>query len=131
MDIFWKTVGIALITAILSLVLERQGKDFSLMITLSASVMIAMAAAQLLEPVTAFLSQLEALGDLNSSLLLILLKILGVGLTGEIAASVCTDSGNASLGKGLRFLSNAAILYLSIPLFSSLIELIQQTMLAV
>lgn len=126
MDIFWKTIGASLVTVILALSLERQGKDFSLLITLSSAVMIAMIAAKLLEPATVFFSELESLGDLNSKILLILLKIFGVGFSGEIAASVCVDAGNSAIGKGLLFLTNAAILYLSIPVFTSFIDLIRQ-----
>ena len=68
---------------------------------------------------------LEELGDINNGLLLTLLKILGIGLTGEIASSVCDDGGSSSLGKGIRMLSNAAVFYLSVPVFSSVIDLIR------
>lgn len=126
MEAFWKTVGAVLLSAILTLVLERQNKDFSLLITLAASAMVTVAASRLLEPVLDFLGQLEALGGLSSDLLLSLIKIFGIGMTGEIAASVCTDAGNSSLGKGLRFLANAAMLYLSIPVYTALTDLFLQ-----
>lgn len=126
MEAFWKTVGAVLLSAILTLVLERQNKDFSLLITLAASAMVTLAASRLLEPVLDFLGQLEALGGLSSDLLLSLIKIFGIGMTGEIAASVCTDAGNSSLGKGLRFLANAAMLYLSIPVYTALTDLFLQ-----
>ena len=126
METFWKTVGAVLLSAILTLVLERQNKDFSLLITLAASAMVTVAASRLLEPVLVFLGQLEALGGLSSDLLLSLIKIFGIGMTGEIAASVCTDAGNSSLGKGLRFLANAAMLYLSIPVYTALTDLFLQ-----
>lgn len=126
MELFWKTVGATLISAILTLVLERQNRDYSISLTVAASAMVSIAAAKLLEPVLDFLGQLEAMGGLSSDLLLSLIKVLGIGMTGEIAASVCNDAGNSSLGKGLHFLTNAAILYLSVPVFSSLTELFLQ-----
>ena len=123
MELFWKTLSAALVSAILVLVLERQNRDFSLLGTLAAAAMIAIAAARFLEPVIDFLGELEALGNLSGDTLLSLIKVFGIGMTGEIAASVCSDAGNSSLGKGLRFLTNAVILYLSIPIFSSLTDL--------
>ncbi len=126
MELFWKTVGATLISAILILVLERQNRDYSILLTVAASAMVSIAAAKLLEPVLDFLGQLEALGGLSSDLLLSLIKVFGIGMTGEIAASVCNDAGNTSLGKGLHFLANSAILYLSVPVFSSLTELFLQ-----
>lgn len=126
MELFWKTVGATLISTILTLVLERQNRDYSILLTVAASAMVSIAAAKLLEPVLDFLGQLEAMGGLSSDLLLSLIKVFGIGMTGEIAASVCNDAGNSSLGKGLHFLANAAILYLSVPVFSSLTELFLQ-----
>ncbi len=126
MDIFWKALAAALVSAILTLALDRQSRDFSLLVTVAACGMIAIVAAKFLSPVLDYLGQLEALGDLRSDLLLSLVKIFGIGMSGEMAASVCTDAGNSSLGRGLRFLSNAAILYLSIPIFSSLTSLLVQ-----
>lgn len=128
MELFWKTVGATLISVILTLVLERQNRDYSILLTVAASAMVSIAAAKLLEPVLDFWGQLEALGGLGSDLLLSLIKVFGIGMTGEIAASVCNDAGNTSLGKGLHFLSNAAILYLSLPVFSSLMDLLLQVL---
>lgn len=124
MDIFWKTIAAALVSLVLTLALDRQSRDFSLLVTAAVCGMISIAAMRFLEPVMEYLGQLEALGDLRSDLLLALVKIFGIGMSGEIAAAVCTDAGNSSLGKGLRFLSNAVILYLSIPIFSSLTGLL-------
>lgn len=126
MELFWKTLASALVSSILVLVLERQNRDFSLLVTLAASAMLAIAGARLLEPVIDFMGQLEALGDLSSDMLLCLIKIFGIGMTGELAACVCSDAGSSSLGKGIHYLTNAAILYLSIPVFSSLTSLFLQ-----
>lgn len=126
MDLFWKTLGAAFISTILVLVLERQSRDFSLLVTLAAAMMITIAGVRLLEPVVDFLGELEALGDLSGDMLLSLMKVFGIGMTGELAASVCSDAGNSSLGKGIRFLTNSAILYLSIPVFTSLTDLFLQ-----
>lgn len=126
MYLFWKTVGAALISAILTSLLERQNRDYSIMLTVAASAMVSIAAAKLMEPVLSYLGQLEALGNLSSDLLLSLIKVFGIGMTGEIAASVCNDAGNTSLGKGLRFLANAAILYVSVPIYASLTDLFLQ-----
>lgn len=126
MELFWKALGAVLVSAVVNLCLERQSRDFSLLLTLAASSMVLLCSLKLLEPVISFLGRLEELGNLSSDLLLCLIKIFGMGMAGEIAASVCQDAGNASLGKGLQFLTNAAILYLSVPVFSALTELFLQ-----
>ena len=39
---------------------------------------------------------------------------------------ICTDAGNASLTKAIQLLGGAVILYLSVPMFSALMDLIQK-----
>lgn len=126
MDLFWKTLGAALVSGILTMVLDRQSRDYSIMVTVAACGMMAIVAAKFLSPVLDYLGKLETLGDLRSDMLLELLKIFGIGMSGEMAATVCIDAGNSSLGKGIRFLSNAAVLYLSIPIYASLTGLLVQ-----
>lgn len=126
MDLFWKAAAGALLAAILGLALGKQEKDMGVMLTLAVCCMIAMIAISYLEPVLDFLRQLEALGDLREDMLGILLKALGIGLVAEIAGMVCADAGNASLAKGLQMLGAAVILWLSIPIFNALLELIQE-----
>lgn len=126
MSLFWKGVGLILLTLILGLVLGRQQGDFALLLTTAACTMAAAAAISYLEPVVDFLRQLEQLGQLRGDMLGILLKAVGIGLVTQVAGMVCTDAGNGSLAKQLELLGSAAILYLTMPIFSALMTLIQE-----
>lgn len=126
MEIVWKAVGTVLVTVILVLTLEKQGKDFSILLTVAVTGMLAAVTVHLLEPVIDFLRRLEKLADLNLPVLHVMIKILGIGLTGEISSDVCADAGSSALGRGLRLLANAAIVSLSVPLFSALLDIIRQ-----
>lgn len=126
MDLFLKTAAAALVTAVLTLVISKQAKDFSLLLTMAGCAMAAMIFLHFLEPVLTFVKTLQQLGDLNGDMLQILLKTVGVGLISEISAVVCKDSGNESLGKALQLLGVAVILWLSIPVFQMLMDLMQK-----
>lgn len=126
MGYFWKAVAGALVAVVLTLSMERQGKDFSSMLTMAVCAMIAGAAFLYLEPILDFLWELEAMAELQEGVLGILLKAVGIGLVAELACVICTDGGNASLGKQLQLLGSAVILYLSVPVFRSLLQLIRQ-----
>lgn len=126
MGYFWKATAAVLIAVILSLALEKQGKDFSVILTLAVCGMVASAAFLYLEPVLDFLWELEAMADLREDMLGILLKAVGIGLVAELASVICTDGGNASLGKQMQLLGSAVILYISLPVFRSLLQLIQR-----
>jgi stage III sporulation protein AD len=125
MDLFLKAVAAALITAVIGLVLARQGKDMFLLLTLAACAMIGAAAFTFLKSVISFLQRLTEMTKLNTDLLAVILKTVGIGLIGELAGLICSDAGNAALAKSIQILTTAVILWLSIPLFESLLDLVQ------
>lgn len=117
--------AVALLAVILGLTLDRQGRDIGLLLTMMACTMLLIAAVICLQPVVDFLRQLYALGELNGEIVGLLFKIAGIGLLTEIISLICTDAGRVSLGKALQILSGGLILWLSIPIFTLLLELIQ------
>lgn len=124
MDVFLKACVGILITVVLSLVLSKQGKDISLLLTVAVCCMVVTAAITYLQPVIDFFRELRSIGQLDSNMLNVLLKAVGIGLLAEITSLICTDAGSAALGKTLQILATAVILWLALPLFNELIELI-------
>lgn len=126
MAAFWKAAAGILTAVILVLTLGKQEKDLALMLTMMVCAMAAMTAFSFLEPVVSFLYHLEELGDLQSGVLATLLKITGIGLVTELSGRICQDSGNTSLARGMELLGSAVILYLSLPILETLLDLIQK-----
>ena len=120
--------ALILIGLILSMVLGKQSKDMSLLLTLAVCVLVCLGALEFLEPVTALLRELRRLGELDSEAVSILLKAAGIGLLSELAGLLCADAGENALGKVLQILSSAAILWLSLPLFRQIITLIGEVL---
>lgn len=126
MDAFVKAAAGILITAVLCLSLSKQGKDISLLLSLAVCCMVVAAATVYLQPIIDFFSRLQTLGQLDSGMLKILLKAVGIGLLAEMTGLICADANNAALGKALQFLATAAILWLAIPLLTELIDLLEK-----
>ena len=126
MTAFWQGTAAVLLTVVLALALGKQGKEAGLLLTLAVCCMVCVLALSYLQPVVDFIHQLQSIGQLDGGMLEILLKVAGIGLIGEIASLICADAGNAALGKALQMLSAAVILWLSIPLLTQLMELLQQ-----
>lgn len=125
MTLFLQAAAAALLAVVLGLCLEKQGKDIAVLLVMAVCVMILTVTISCLKPVVDFLEGLQRIGDLNSSMVSTLFKIVGIGMISEIAAMVCGDAGRASLRKALQILAGAMILWLSIPIFTVLLELIQ------
>ena len=126
MDLFWKAAAGVLVTVLLGLTIGSRSKDMSTLLSMAACAMVCVLALTYLEPVLEFLQDLQALGDLQGDMLRLLLKSTGISLVAEIAAMICSDGGNSTLGKSLQMLGSACILCLSLPIFRSMLELIQK-----
>lgn len=126
MDDFWKTTALVLLTAILSLSLDKTERDISAVMGIVALCVAACAAVTILNPVLNYLVELQRLFHLPDDLISILMKAVGIALVAELSASICADAGNASLGKMLQILGGAAVLTLSVPMFRTLMTIIKE-----
>lgn len=131
MDLFIKTTGLILIALLLGIVLTKQGKDFLVLLTVFVCSVIALSALNYLSPIIDFLTKIQVLGNLDTEIMTTLLRVVGIGILSEIVCQICTDAGNAALGKTLQLLSAAVILWLAVPLFTGLIDLVEKILVAI
>jgi len=126
MERFFQAAAGIMAAVIMWVILSKQGKEYALLLSVGACCLVLVAAFQFLEPVLDLLKQLQTLGNLQPQWLSVMLKAVGIGLVVEMGALICSDAGNASLGKTLQILGAVAVLWLSIPLMNSLISLLEQ-----
>lgn len=128
MTVFLQATGLVFVGVILVIVVGRQSRDMSVLLSLGICAGLCMAAGGYLEALTEFLGELRMLGNLDRSFLTILLKCTGIGYLSEIAALVCADAGEQAMAKALQILAAGAILYLSLPLMRELLSVIQEVL---
>ena len=126
MSVYLKACGAVLIGVILILIVGKNSKDLALVLAAAVCVMVALTAMEYIRPVLEFLTNLENQGNLDHNMIRILLKVSGIGLITEICSLVCADSGNASVGKVMKLLGSSVMIWLSLPLYTMLIELLQR-----
>ena len=126
MDVFIKSAAVVMVALVIGSILSGQSKDIALLFTMVVCSMLLLVAVSRLETVVGFFEKLQEIGQLDETMLQILLKALGIGLLGEITSQLCTDGGFAAFGKTIRLLASCIILWLSIPLFEALLELIEE-----
>ena len=131
MDGFLKTAAGALVALVLYLTVAKQSKDIATIIGILSCVLIATAAMHYLQPIISFFSRLRSIGKFDPECMLILVRCVGIGLLAEIISLICTDAGNAAMGKTLQLMAGTVILWHSLPLFTKLIELVEEVLLLV
>lgn len=126
MSEFLKIVSLVLLTVVLGLSVGKTEKDISAVLGMVSLCIAACAAVTVLEPVLDYLVELRRVFNLPDELVSTLLKAVGIALTAELSAAVCTDAGSASLGKIMQILGGAVVLSLSIPMFRTLMTIIKE-----
>ena len=123
MEIYWKALGGLLIAVVLGLIL---GKDMSVMLSLAICAMVTAVAIHYFQPVLTALKQMEQAANFQGENFQILIKILGISLVSEISGMICADVGAGSMGKVLKILTSSVILWIAMPVFQSVLSLLQQ-----
>ena len=125
MELFLKAISGVFVAIAMCLVISKHSKEGVILISVAMCCMIASVAMTYLPPAISFFSRMEQNGNLDPEIMQILFKATGVAILSEISSLVCIDAGNGTLGKTIQLLATAAILWLSLPLFSKLLSLIE------
>lgn len=125
---FIQTAASAIIGIILILTIRGKNGEIALLLSIACCCIALYGVVQILTPVRDFIEALMITSQIDTDLIKNLMKILGIGLIGEITSSVCADSGNTAIGKTVQLAATAMILYLSLPLFTALLELVERIM---
>ena len=123
-----RSAALVLLAVILTLVISRQSRDMSILLSLGVCVIVMISCVSFLSPIIKFIRELRRIGDLEQAFLGILLKCVGVGLLSELAALICADAGENAMGKSLQILSGIVIVWLSLPLMKQVIVLLEEVL---
>lgn len=126
MNDFLKISAGSLMALLLWLMLNKNAKDMSVLLTLAVCAIIFAATVAFLQPVIDFLRKIQVIGTLDDELFSVILKVVGIGIIGEICIMICKDAGNESIGKVLQILSSVVVLWMSIPVFEKLLTLLDK-----
>ena len=119
-----KIIGIALIALIIIIMLKQYRPEYAIYVSIIAGILILFLA---MEKFSGIINLLKTISDktyINKQFLGILLKITGIAIITEFAVSICADAGEKAIATKLEIGSKVIIITMSIPIISSLLELI-------
>lgn len=124
LDIF-KILSFALVSLVLILIVEKNNKEFGILLMLLASVGIFLAVFSSIREIVTLLKRLADGAGINSGYLTIILKATGIAYLVEIVKNVCQDAGNSSLASKVELSGKLGIAVLTIPLVTNIISLVE------
>ena len=119
-----KIIGIGLIGLIIIVILKQYKPELAIYVSIIAGVLILVFAIEKLTGIINLLQSISNKTNINSSFLKILLKITGITFITEFAVSICSDAGEKSIASKIEIGSKVIIITMSIPIITSLLELV-------
>lgn len=124
-DIFG--IGIcALCAVVFGALLKKSNKEYALIMSGAAAVLILLAVLEKAAPLIHQLESLTGSGVFRGEYLTVMLKAVGVTLAGQMASQICKDAGEAALANAVDIAAKTAILTISFPLLTQLFSYLEQ-----
>lgn len=124
MDEIIKIIGIGLIALVIAIILKQYRPEYAIYVSIIAGVLILVLAMEKFSGIINLLKSISNKTYINKQFLGILLKITGIAIITEFAVSICSDAGEKAIASKIEIGSKVIIAAMSIPIISSLLELI-------
>ena len=119
-----KIIGIGLVALVIVIILKQYRPEYAIYVSIIAGILILFLSMEKLSGVINLLQSISDNTFINKQFLEILLKITGIAIITEFAVSVCSDAGEKAIASKIEIGSKVIIITMSIPIISSLLELI-------
>jgi len=116
-------VGIIGIIGVLLAVFMKESKpEFAVYISLGTCLMIFFYSVSKIEFLVGSVNTVLSYISINTSYLLILMKIVGITYIAEFSSNICKDAGFSTIAGQIEIFSKLAILAISMPILLALLE---------
>ena len=119
-----KIIGIALIALIIIIMLKQYRPEYAIFISILTGILILFLVMDRLTGIINLIQSIQNKFSINTQFIALLIKITGIAFLSEFAVSICKDSGEAAIASKIELGSKIIIISMSIPIISSLLEII-------
>lgn len=119
-----KIIGIALIALIIIIMLKQYRPEYAIFISILTGILILFLVMDRLTGIINLIESIQSKFSINTQFIALLIKITGIAFLSEFAVSICKDSGEAAIASKIELGSKIIIISMSIPIISSLLEII-------
>ena len=120
----FKILGVAMVTAIAAILLKGTKPELSFAVTVTGIIIILLFIVESMQGVLHIFQVITEMTGVESGLVKLLLKIVGVGYITEFGAGILSDFGSAAIANKVSLGGKITIVLLSLPIFQNLLQLI-------
>ncbi len=116
--------GIAILSCVLCVIVRQFKPEAALGIGVACGVVILVSAVMTLAPSIDALSRISDAAGIDNGFAKILIKALAICYITQLSADCCRDAGESAIAAKLELAGRAAVVALSLPVFTQLAELV-------
>ena len=120
----FKILGVAMVTAVAALLLKGTKPELSFAVTITGVIIILLFIIDSMQGVMEIFQMITQVTGVDSGVVKLLLKIVGVGYVTEFGAGILNDFGNTVIADKVVVGGKIAIVLLSLPILQGLLQLI-------
>lgn len=119
-------IGIALISALLSIVLKKYNPEYSMVISIVTGIFLISKMFAYVTIIVGNVKGLIASSGLPSEYVMIMFKALGICFLTQFSADSCNDAGENALASKVEFIGKIAIILIAMPLLEEIIKVVNK-----
>ena len=123
MDTLVRAAGIAIAGMICAVLLKKDTPKLGMVLGLFVAVTILLLGLDVFRAVLDFMNGITRMTGLSDDIVLPVIKTAGIAILTRITADICKDAKETAIASGVEFAGAVAGLYVVLPLFQGLIEL--------
>ena len=124
MSEFYKVILIVIISSLVIVLLKQTKPEFSVLITVVVSIFVITIVIDKLSYVFQFFNKIILATNIDSDIILIIIKTIVIAYISDFAINLCTDMGVSSMASKISVFSKILILLESMPLVYSLFQVV-------
>ena len=119
-----KTIILGVVICIICGVLKEFNATYAGFCAFAGAIIVLLSAFLQFEKINSFLSALKEQSGLPAEYGVIIFKILGVCILGELSISLCRDQHHTALGDALEIFCKCTMMVLALPIFEDVLGMI-------
>ncbi len=125
----FKLALVGIITAITVLIIREHRPDIALLVGIAGGTIILLSLVNYFTQAFGFLREIANLGNIDSGIIKVLLKVVAIGYITDFSAGIAEESGSKGLGEKIALGGKIMIFIASIPIIKALFDIVSSILL--
>lgn len=124
--IILKIVGFGILATLMVVILKENSKEVAIILIIASSLILLLSTVNYLKPIVSMIENIVSNSSIESSYILVILKITGIAYLIEFGKDICIDAGQNSIANKMEIAGKIIIASLSVPVITSVFEIVEK-----